>query len=779
MKTWRHILLALTTIAGLSCRATIISVRQDGTGDFMLIQDAVTASSNGDTVLVWPGRYYENVDFSGKNIILASRMITTGDPAYKYNTIIDGNYSGSCVNVASGESDAVLYGLSLQHGSGEQWYVAGEEWGGGLNVAYASCSVEYCVISENMTNGAGGGISIVYSEGSQLKGTSIYNNQTFGVGGGIAIGYGAEVYMDSLDRCSIYDNYASQGCDLHKVYNDTFYVYLDTCTVLQPDSYFFSCIQEEGYQVDGIVYSIWNATVTPKDADLFVNPQTGNNNNSGLTPDEPLKTIAYAYSSIVVDSADRNTIHLANGIYSDSASNEKFPLNIRPFINVSGQSQPMTILDGRYRSSIMRGNKEVSNYSFRKMTMRRGGRILSDQISAPAGFAYLLRDNDGVLLDSILFTEGQGYSERGQLCLNGTGNVLVTNCTFCDNLGAYAVYVGVQGDTVRFRNCNFRDNKPDSSQQTVRGGAMDLLSFETDLYIENCLFTNNNNYNVVASASFYNQGNNYFINCTFSGNTRLSAKRSIATVDANAFIYNSIFFSEGNPKPLALGWDEAIDTINLEVYHSLLENGESGVYIEPGGPTRFLYDDSNIQGGPLFDSTSLYPYSLTSDSPCIDAGTPLWYTGAEFPYIVQEDSLLYLHINEDKVIELSNVDLAGNPRVWGNAIDMGAYEYGPWVRVGEIQSTLSKENQLIVYPNPFSDNPKIAFRTVRAGRIEINVYSINGRFIARIFDSKQPEGKGVFTWSTSHPYDNLSPGTYIIKLLIDDEIEASSKVIKL
>ena len=35
----------------------IITVKQDGTGDYTIIQDAVNASVDGDTVLVWPGTY--------------------------------------------------------------------------------------------------------------------------------------------------------------------------------------------------------------------------------------------------------------------------------------------------------------------------------------------------------------------------------------------------------------------------------------------------------------------------------------------------------------------------------------------------------------------------------------------------------------------------------------------------------------------------------------------------------------------------------------------------
>ena len=64
-------------------------------GQYGTIQEAIEAASDGDTVVVAPGRYVENIDFKGKAITV--RSSETGDWDVVENTIIDGREGGSCV----------------------------------------------------------------------------------------------------------------------------------------------------------------------------------------------------------------------------------------------------------------------------------------------------------------------------------------------------------------------------------------------------------------------------------------------------------------------------------------------------------------------------------------------------------------------------------------------------------------------------------------------------------------------------------------------------------
>ena len=69
--------------------------------DFATIQFAIDYAWTADTILVQPGTYYENINFSEKDITVASLFLTTQDTSYISNTIIDGNQNGSVVIINS------------------------------------------------------------------------------------------------------------------------------------------------------------------------------------------------------------------------------------------------------------------------------------------------------------------------------------------------------------------------------------------------------------------------------------------------------------------------------------------------------------------------------------------------------------------------------------------------------------------------------------------------------------------------------------------------------
>ena len=78
------------------------------------IQSAINAASEGDTVIVAPGSYVENVVIDGKNVTL--RSTDPSDAAVVAATVIDGNQTGPCVSFVNALSSACITGFTLTNG---------------------------------------------------------------------------------------------------------------------------------------------------------------------------------------------------------------------------------------------------------------------------------------------------------------------------------------------------------------------------------------------------------------------------------------------------------------------------------------------------------------------------------------------------------------------------------------------------------------------------------------------------------------------------------------
>ena len=222
--------------------STTWHIKQDGSGNFTTIQEGIIASVHSDTVLVYPGRYYENVNFNGKNITLASLELITGDETYISTTIIDGNQQGSCVRFESNEFEAVIRGFSITNGYGDIIYGDIDRLGGGIRISTAfqtdpiNASIVNCYIFNNNAVG-GGGINIHRSD-ITLSGVSIYNNYACS-GGGLNVVNESNITFDPVNLCNIYNNFAGHALDIlvSDAVNDI-HVIVDTFTVQDQFNYF-------------------------------------------------------------------------------------------------------------------------------------------------------------------------------------------------------------------------------------------------------------------------------------------------------------------------------------------------------------------------------------------------------------------------------------------------------------------------------------------------------------------------------------------------------------
>jgi parallel beta-helix repeat protein/predicted outer membrane repeat protein len=174
--------------------------------DYLTIQQGIDASTDGDTVLVQPGTYIENINFNGHNIVLGSLYLTTGDTSYISQTTIDGDSSGTVMTLISGENaNAIISGLSIQNG-----YALN---GGGIVCGNGSSPlIENDRITHNYADDNGGGIYCFANSNPHVSGNLIDSNYV--ASDEISHGGGGIAFFDSsprIDSNLIQGNSAGSG----------------------------------------------------------------------------------------------------------------------------------------------------------------------------------------------------------------------------------------------------------------------------------------------------------------------------------------------------------------------------------------------------------------------------------------------------------------------------------------------------------------------------------------------------------------------------------------
>ena len=741
---------------------SLITIKQDGTGDYTTIQQGVDAASNGDTVLVYPGIYYENIFYDTISLTIGSLALTTGDPSYISQTIIDGNQSGSCIRIYYSSQESIIYGFTIRNG------LARDEGkiGGGIFLFHSKAEIFHCIIEDNIAASLGGGLCSYYSD-TYLSGVTIRNNHCYEKGGGLMI-LASSVVFDSINKCNIYTNFAGEGTDIAKNGIDSIHVIVDTFTIINPDYYYINSVFGSVVHND-ITHSIDNGKIDAVSQNLYVST-FGDNNNSGLSINEPLKDIWFALLKMKSDSLDPDTIHIANGIYKNS-NGEKFPLSLKGYVSLKGTSREHTILHGENKFYFLEGIVKADHYQISKLSFKAGNGDKYSFYGHSIGNIYYNRSSS---FDSIIITDCI-HSQRSTRITSSNGFEL-DHVDFINNLGTALQlgHVDIQftyTDTVIVRNCIFSCNKTDYSvslEDAASGGGIFTLGelnnpYLNTVYVFNCLFAENHSkmhpyggYSGCALSSF-RYSNNYVVNCTFTNDTSdnpLGGNIGVLN-NSDLYIYNSILY--GN-YPAELYMHNEYGTSNLNIYNSLIQGGEVGIRIYTPS-NNILYDPSNIDTNPMFDTTSLYPFSLSAGSPCIDAGT----------------------LNLPPGIELPEVDLAGNPRVHNGYVDMGAYEYGPWVGIDKYNSKPKTQNSklLDVFPNPFRFETTISYVRPESGQCIIRIYDLNARCIKTLMNSQGLSGKGEMKWpGTNDSGNEVQAGTYIVTISINGKEMDAVKVIK-
>jgi predicted outer membrane repeat protein len=253
-------------------------------------------------------------------------------------------------------------------------------------------------------------------------------------------------------------------------------------------------------------------------------------------------------------------------------------------------------------------------------------------------------------------SNSEGQQSSGAGIYNQQGDLTVDNCTFSDNqanASGGAIYNNNASGTLTVNNSEFVSNSAINfdggaivSNSTVdltncvflqnsagQGGAV----FSSDsVSLINCVFGGNTATSNGGGALFVNSPQPdpaTLLNCTFTDNTAADAGGAIYSLGQGPVITNCILFGDGAP--------EDAEIYNVSGPNVMFSDVEQGSYSAANG---------NIDVDPMFVNPP-DELSLQSASPCINTGS-----NAALP-------------------SSDTTDAAGNPRIAGGTVDMGAYEF--------------------------------------------------------------------------------------------------------
>ncbi len=781
----------------LICSGITRRVALDGSQTYTSIQAAINDAVSGDMILVYPGRYLENLDLSNKSdLILTSLEYTTADTSYISSTIIDGsNGNTSTILCYENVLDCEIRGFTITGGRGYDYFNGNSPrqiFGGGLFI-YSNCDLN--LFNLNICNNRsswGGGIMICESNTVFMSKVNIYNNFARYVGGGLATGSSIysipQIIFDQVHRCSIYNNFAQWGLDIHWHYTHggTVEVYLNKFTIPQWERYYASYFDMRVLTNPYTVFDVQEAYLQPVDADLYVNPD-GDDDNDGLSAATALKTPSIAMQRIASNPDSPKTVHLAAGIHHNLFGGEYLPISIKDYCILQGVSQAATRL---YGENMMEGTGVISmGIESCGMTMRD---LSITTINASAVFSWdmydFLMENVCIenctvdiwissiglykatfALNNVTVRNNLAHYAFNGLELRGSNinldNVLVINNQTESlpsdwfNQGGGCFETRVSG-TMTIRNSKFINN----THYSVEGWDNIRFSGTGDEYmgvvvdVDNCLFASNATYGGARDICTFFLGSVNFTNCTFANYMgTYPSSLLISGTDSCRFV-NCIFANSSAQYEMLIGVDTYVE-------NCLFLRSDNFAYLGDG--VTLDWGNNNITGvDPLFSGTDpcqpdhyyLYADDVNGYSPAIDAGTM-------DPSILPPGYIIPPH------------DAFGFKRVYGDGIDIGCYEAPGYTDSDEEIIQPAGIHKLEAWPNPFKVFTNIKVNLEKAQSASITIYNIKGQKVKTIALDPHKGGEQHTYWD-GRDADNrqCSSGIYLINLQVNGRNVSSKKV---
>ncbi|MEI6062627.1 MAG: right-handed parallel beta-helix repeat-containing protein [Bacteroidota bacterium] len=341
-------------------------------------------------------------------------------------------------------------------------------------------------------------------------------------------------------------------------------------------------------------------------------------------------------------------------------------------------------------------------------------RITGNNYAFEGGGIYAEGGTDQIIENNIIskneLTSGYGVARGGGIFMRITQRAIIQNNNIEDNILDFGY-----GSAIYMENCDstlILNNKFQNNKSLIIAGEVQLILSSGKLV--NSLLYN---------SMYPNRGLLKFESSSFKVINSTIVNKSEAAVtliNSNVHFINTILYGVNdsvNGKRIKLVDSEAIFT-NCDI-----EGDTTG--FELTGNSSYLCKN-NISADPYYLGTGKEPFSLAVNSPCINKG-----------------------LGDTNVVILPLTDLAGEARIAGQIVDIGAYE-NQLVESIKFDEGIRK---MAVYPNPANEWISVENKYDNLSKkIMVRIYNAEGLFVA------ENEWDGFNRINVG----NFKPGFYIL-----------------
>lgn len=335
-------------------------------------------------------------------------------------------------------------------------------------------------------------------------------------------------------------------------------------------------------------------------------------------------------------------------------------------------------------------------------------------IAGTGGSRIFYYSNAGGSLEDVTVTGGGGVHFGGAMYLTGSSPA-ISRCVFTDNMttGGGADLALEYGSSPSVTGCEFKFCSRASAEGPIwmRYSCAPRFAYCL-IYGNTCALGDMVLIDINSQATLQN--------CTIAQNS-LDGRPSIGVIHVReggkVYIHDSIITLNNGPAVYAHNpaTDFAFVT-RSSISHNYYGNWE--------GPIAGLLGvDGNIDAYPVFCDKGGHDYTLALDSPCAPDQTGGYLIGA---------------------------------------LPVGCGALADVVIPGAVASAT-------LYPNPFNPSTTIAFSLVRGGSVDVVVYDLRGRALARLASGQYAPGRHEIQWNgTDDRGLHLASGEYFCRVVTED-----------